>query len=196
MNPYLSQKNPDRIVCSGMLLRALPGLLRATQAPQALSVAFLHTTAAVEQPVAKAAESSAKPALVRGCDSFEQSCALHSLADAHCNIMGLVMCMCCSSRSFRYIAGPQIHLKSQSMYLTRWTSTGEPCCTASCIHRVELRCTKHSSRPSQWQVVLAVNKARKTHACKTHVVRPFMTTCIGSAEAITWLCAWGRTLQH
>lgn len=48
-----------------MLLRALPGLLRATQAPQALSAALLHTSSAVEQPVAKAAESTAKPSLLK-----------------------------------------------------------------------------------------------------------------------------------
>lgn len=58
---------PDRLFAPSpghMLLRALPGLLRASQAPHALSAALLHTTAAAEQPVAKA-ESSAKPALVR-----------------------------------------------------------------------------------------------------------------------------------
>jgi hypothetical protein len=48
-----------------MLLRALPAVLRASQAPQALSAALLHTSGPVQQPVAKAAESPAKPALVR-----------------------------------------------------------------------------------------------------------------------------------
>lgn len=122
-----------------MLLRALPGLLRATQAPQALSAALLHTSSATEQPVAKAAESAAKPALVG-------KTAASAMLGACMGLLQRCMRFACSSRSFKYTAGAQTPRRNQSMCHTRLISTGaHDSSRATC-------CWRENEAGSGWQL--------------------------------------------